>query len=151
MILLARDDQVAVGQHRAHDDGDRAADGRHRGRQAGQQPVAQRAERNGRQGVTYPLQEDMIVADAQTGRTWCVGQERRLGPGQVGGERSRWTTRGVRDRRGLAAPAEDIVIQLVLCRHRLAGDARLTGAQGTESGRPISAADAAMFAACTSR
>jgi fatty-acyl-CoA synthase len=29
-------------------------------------PVAQRAERNGRQGVTYPLQEDMIVADAQT-------------------------------------------------------------------------------------
>jgi fatty-acyl-CoA synthase len=29
-------------------------------------PVAQRAERNGRQGVTYPLQEDMIVADPQT-------------------------------------------------------------------------------------
>jgi fatty-acyl-CoA synthase len=29
-------------------------------------PVAQRAERNGRQGVTYPLQEDMIVADPKT-------------------------------------------------------------------------------------
>ncbi len=29
-------------------------------------PVAQRAERNGRQGVTYPLQEDMIVADPHT-------------------------------------------------------------------------------------
>ena len=29
-------------------------------------PVAQRAERNSRQGVTYPLQEDMIVADPQT-------------------------------------------------------------------------------------
>jgi fatty-acyl-CoA synthase len=29
-------------------------------------PVAQRAERNGRQGVTYPLQEDMIVADPNT-------------------------------------------------------------------------------------
>jgi len=29
-------------------------------------PVAQRAERNGRQGVPYPLQEDMIVADPQT-------------------------------------------------------------------------------------
>jgi fatty-acyl-CoA synthase len=29
-------------------------------------PVAQRAERNGRQGVAYPLQEDMIVADPQT-------------------------------------------------------------------------------------
>jgi fatty-acyl-CoA synthase len=28
--------------------------------------VAERAERNGRQGVTYPLQEDMIVADPKT-------------------------------------------------------------------------------------
>jgi len=29
-------------------------------------PLARRAELNGRQGVTYPLQEDMIVADPQT-------------------------------------------------------------------------------------
>jgi fatty-acyl-CoA synthase len=29
-------------------------------------PIEQRAERNGRQGVAYPLQEDMIVADPET-------------------------------------------------------------------------------------